>query len=92
MNDRIDTVARVRQLAAERNISLSRLTKECGINHSTLSMARVRGGQLQVETIYKVCDLLQITIAEFFTVTKEHDNSSPTGCVPIHVHSEATSA
>ena len=92
MNDRIDTVARVRQLAAERNISLSRLTKECGINHSTLSMARVRGGQLQVETIYKVCDLLQITIAEFFTVTEEPGDSSLTGCVPLHVHSEATSA
>ena len=78
MNNRIDTVARVRQLAAARNIPLSRLTKECGINHSTLSIARARGCQLQVDTIYKICDLLQITIADFFTVAEEQKEIAPT--------------
>ena len=92
MNNRIDTVARVRQLAADRNIPISRLTKECGINHSTLSMARARGGQLQVDTIYKICDLLQITIAEFFTMPEEQDDDSQVACIPVHIHRAATSA
>lgn len=67
MNPRIDTVARARQLASEHNMPLSRLAKQCGINHSTLSVTRARGGQLQIETIYRICDVLGITTAEFFT-------------------------
>ena len=70
MNHRIDTVARVRQLAAERNMPLTQLAKKCGINHSTLSRSGARGGQLQVETIYRVCDVFEITTAEFFTPTE----------------------
>ena len=68
MENKIDTVARVRQLAAERNIPITRLTKACGLNHSTLDMTRAGGGQLQVVTIARICDVLQITLAEFFTV------------------------
>lgn len=92
MNNRIDTVARARQLAAERNIPLSRLSRECGINHSTLATTRSRGGQLQVDTIYKICEYLQISIAEFFTVSEEKSESSWTACVPLRVCDTATSA
>lgn len=69
--DRIDTVARARQLAAERNIPLSVLAKKCGINHSTLDRAKSRGGQLQVETIYRICEHLRISVVEFFTIQEE---------------------
>lgn len=72
MNHRIDTVARARQLAAERSLPLSQLAKQCGINHSTLYSSRVRGGQLQVETIYRICEVLEITTAEFFTPTEDN--------------------
>ena len=76
MNNRIDTVSRARQLAAERNMPLSQLAKQCGINHSTLSVSRARGGQLQVETIYRICDVLGVTTAEFFTPTDADGNVS----------------
>lgn len=90
MNNRIDTVTRVRQLAAEHNISLSRLSRECGINHSTLSTTRARGGQLQVDTIYKICDVLQISIAEFFTVSEIGGEETAAACTPIRVQDSTT--
>lgn len=89
MNNRIDTVTRVRQLAAEHNISLSRLSKECGINHSTLSTTRARGGQLQVDTIYRICDVLEISIAEFFTVSEVGGEEAAAACTPIRVQDPA---
>lgn len=92
MNNRIDTVARARQLVAERNIPLSRLSRECGINHSTLATTRSRGGQLQVDTIYKICDYLQISIADFFTVSAEENENSRSACFPLRVYDTATSA
>ena len=92
MNNRIDTVARARQLAAERNIPLSRLSRECGINHSTLAITRARGGQLQVDTIYKICDFLGITIAEFFTLPEELGDVSQSACEPLRIHNTASSA
>ena len=92
MNIRIDTVARVRQLAAERNISLSRLSRECGINHSTIAITRARGGQLQVDTIYKICDFLGITIADFFTLPDELEDISQSTCEPLRIHNTAPSA
>lgn len=92
MNVRIDTVARVRQLAAERNIPLSRLSRECGINHSTLAITRARGGQLQVDTIYKICDFLGITIADFFTLPEEVEDFSQVASEPLRIHNAAPSA
>lgn len=92
MNNRIDTVARARQLAAEHNIPLSRLTKECGINHSTLSVTRARGGQLQVDTIARICDYIGITIGEFFTVEEETAVREEIVTVPVRVQRPAVSA
>lgn len=92
MNVRIDTVARVRQLAAERNIPLSRLSRECGINHSTLAITRARGGQLQVDTIYKICDFLGITIADFFTLPEEVEDIGQVACEPLRIRNAAPSA
>ena len=63
---RFDTVSRVRQLAAERNVPITRLARACGINHSTLAATRARSGQLQVDTIARICEVLEITLAEFF--------------------------
>lgn len=68
---RFDTVARVRQLAEARSIPITSLVKACGMNHSTLSATKARGGQLQVDTISRICDVLQITLGEFFSPTEE---------------------
>ena len=66
---RFDTVARVRQLAEARSIPITSLVKACGMNHSTLSATKARGGQ--VDTISRICDVLQITLGEFFSPTEE---------------------
>ena len=67
MKNEIDTLARVRQLAAERHMSLSCLARTCGIHPSTFSAQQARGGQLQVDTIIRICDALELSLGEFFT-------------------------
>ena len=66
MKNKIDTVARVRQLAEERNMTVSGLARACGINPSTFSVTRARGGQLQIDTIIRICDALDLPLCEFF--------------------------
>lgn len=68
MAGRFDTIGRICQLAEERNIPLSRLAKQCGINPSTLNSCKNRGGQLRLGTINKLCNGMGITLHEFFTV------------------------
>lgn len=68
MKNDFDVTARVRQLALERNLSLHSLAKACGINPSTLSVNRRRGGQISLDTITRICDGLGLTLGEFFTL------------------------
>ena len=42
----MDTVARVRELAAQRGLSLAELSRLCGVPYSTLRNTEYRGGQL----------------------------------------------
>lgn len=63
----MDTGKRVLQLANERNLTLGKLAKICGMQYSTLYTAVQRGSQLSVDTIERVCDGLGITLAQFFT-------------------------
>ena len=66
MKNEIDTLERVRELAEERHMTVSRLAMACGINPSTFSVSRTRGGQLKIDTIIRICDALDLTLSEFF--------------------------
>ena len=62
-----DTVGRVKQLAAARGLSVTELARRSGLNHSTFANTMMRGGQLKVETIERLCVGLNITLPEFFS-------------------------
>lgn len=63
----MDTVTRVRELAAQRGMSLADLSRLCGVPYSTLKNTELRGGQLTVSTIEQVCLGLGIPLYRFFT-------------------------
>lgn len=62
----MNTIARVLELADERNLSLFKLSQLCNISYSTLKNAEVRGSQLGVPTIERICSALGVTLSEFF--------------------------
>ncbi len=64
----MNTIARVTELANERNLSFRRLATQCDISYDTLKSTSRRGGQLTVDTIEKICKGLGISMAEFFSV------------------------
>ena len=63
----MDTIARVRELAAERNLSLHGLARVCDVPYSTLKNTEQRSGQLTVDTIERICLGLEIPMSLFFT-------------------------
>ena len=65
----MDTMARVRELAAERNLSLHGLARVCDVPYSTLKNAELRHSQLSVDTIELICTGLEISLAAFFTIS-----------------------
>ncbi|MGM9601468.1 MAG: helix-turn-helix domain-containing protein [Faecousia sp.] len=73
----MNTVKRVRELAEERNLTLFGLTQLCGFSRGVFSNCEKRDGQLNLDTIERVCDVLGITLAEFFT-----ESSPATGDAP----------
>ena len=62
-----DTVARLNQIVEARGMTLTEVSRKCGLNHSTICMTVRRGGQLKIDTIEKVCIGLNMTLGEFFT-------------------------
>lgn len=54
----MDTIARVMELADERNLSLFKLSQLCDVSYSTLKNAEMRGSQLGVPTIERICAAL----------------------------------
>ena len=63
----MDTVARVKELTRERDLTLYKLSTMCDISYSTLKNTARRNGQLAVDTIERICDGLGITMSEFFS-------------------------
>lgn len=58
---------RIRELCSERNITVNKLSTICGITQSTLNNILSRkNNKPTVSTIKKICDGLEITLAEFF--------------------------
>ena len=66
MKNEFNSVARVEQLAAARSLTVSRLAIDCGINPSTIATAKSRGCQLNLDTIIRICDHLDMPLTEFF--------------------------
>ena len=59
---------RIRQLCADRNITINKLSTICGITQSTLNNIFTRpNNKPTVSTIKKICDGLNITLIEFFS-------------------------
>ena len=63
----MDTVARVKELAAERGLTMHSLAVQCDVPYSTLKNAEQRKGQLSVDTIELICLGLDIPMSLFFT-------------------------
>lgn len=66
MKNVFNSVARVEQLAVSHNMSVSRLAIDSGINPSTIATAKSRGCQLNLDTIIRICDHLDMPLTEFF--------------------------
>lgn len=62
----MNTMDRVKELSQERGLTLFKLAEHCGVAYTTLRNTERRNGQLQIETIERICQGLGITLAEFF--------------------------
>ena len=62
----MNTIARVMELADERDLSLLKLSQLCDVSYSTLKNAEMRGSQLGVPTIERICAALGVTLSDFF--------------------------
>ena len=67
----MDTIQRVRELANERNLTLSKLPELCNLPQSTIKNTARRKGQLSVETLEQICRGLGISWSEFFAKEDE---------------------
>ena len=67
----MDTMQRVRELANERNLTLSKLAELCNLPQSTIKNTARRKGQLSVETLEQICRGLGISWSEFFAKEDE---------------------
>ena len=62
----MDTLGRVYDLIAQRNMTLYQLAKISDVSPSTLRNTKRREGQLKIDTIERICAALGITLSEFF--------------------------
>ena len=74
----MSTVERVYKLAADRGLSVYQLAKKSDVPYTTIKAAEHRGSQLTVDTLYRLCEGLGITMSEFF--------DEEAGGTPIGVH------
>ena len=61
----MNSVARVKELAAERNLTLYALAEKSGICYSTLRKAEKKESQFRFGTIERLCKGLEIPVKEF---------------------------
>ena len=62
----INTVQRVYELMEARNLNEYQLCRLSGISFSTIKNTEKRGGQLTVDTLYRLCEALGISMSDFF--------------------------
>lgn len=66
----MNVLEKIKKLQEERNWSTYKLSYESGLTQSTLSNMFARGTCPTVDTLEKICDAFDISLAEFF----EEDN------------------
>ena len=68
----MDTMGRVNELIAERDLSLYKLAQMSGVSYSTLKNTVQRNGQLTVDTIERIFIGLEISMSDFFAEEAFH--------------------
>lgn len=68
----MDTIARAKEIAQKRDLSMFQLAELCDIPYNTLKRTEERNGQLTVNTIEKLCIGLRIPMSAFFEDTEEY--------------------
>lgn len=63
----MEVLARIRQLLAERNWSIYKLSKESGVSQSTLSNMFSRNNSPSISTLEEICKAFGITLSQFFS-------------------------
>ena len=66
----MNTMSRVNDLINARGLSLYGLAKICGLPYSTLKNTAQRNGQLNIDTIERICIGLKISMSDFFAEVK----------------------
>ena len=65
-------IAKIEQLCEKKNISRYRLAQKSGIEQSSISTLLNRKSVPTIQTLEKICDGLDITLAQFFTEDEEY--------------------
>ena len=65
-------IAKIEQLCEKKNISRYRLAQKSGIAQSSISTLLNRKSVPTIQTLEKICDGLDITLAQFFTEDEEY--------------------
>ncbi len=66
-----NTVQRVYELLDAKHMTIYQLERASGVSHCAIQNAEKRGGQLTVDTIYRICQVLGISMSEFFSESAE---------------------
>lgn len=62
----MNTMARLQELADERDLTMFQLAQLCSVNYCTLKNTANRNGQLSVDTIEQICVGLRMPLSAFF--------------------------
>ena len=62
----MNVIGRILSLMERENITGYELAKKCGISHSTISTIFRKNRQPNISTLHKICNGLNISLAEFF--------------------------
>ncbi len=66
----MNTITTVKELADTRGLTLFQLAQLCRVNYSTLKNAEARQGQLNVDTIERICLGLRMPVSSFFEIAE----------------------
>ena len=68
----MNTIARVREIAKQRELTMFQLAELCDIPYNTLKRTEERNGQLTVNTIEKLCIGLRMPMSAFFEESEKY--------------------
>ena len=73
----MDVIDKLNRLRLERNLSVYRLAELSGLNRSTLANTFSRGTVPSITHLQAICEVLGVTLAQFFTQDEEHMELTP---------------